>query len=182
MSYVVTFCSRNKDNQDIPNFKQRCKSFLFDGRLKDLHEPFQKFVKDGCPMEFSRLYVGINHVDETKVKKELAKFLIDEAIIPSSWNLNSVHAKMISLASLAKNKLTKQWLFDCDTDYETASNFMNEVIDLIASPVDIGLYETPHGYAVVVERGFDTREILSRYPDIELKRDGMLCYEWGTND
>ena len=40
------------------------------------------------------------------------------------------------------------------------------------------VYKTPNGYAVVVERGFDSRDLLSKYPFVELKRDDMLCVKW----
>ena len=39
-------------------------------------------------------------------------------------------------------------------------------------------YKTPNGYAVILEHGFDTRELLSKWKDVELKRDDMLCIAW----
>ena len=38
--------------------------------------------------------------------------------------------------------------------------------------------KTLNGYALVVHQGFDTRELLAKYPDVELKRDAMLLFDW----
>ena len=74
MTYVINFISRNKDNANIEGFKPRSKSFLTEGFLnKELDEKFKDFIEKGMDGEFSRFYVSINRVDETKVKKELAR-------------------------------------------------------------------------------------------------------------
>ena len=179
MSRVITFISRNKDNIYVPKFKPRTVNFLSDKSGEELMKDFQSFVDKGLPHEFCRFYIGVNEVDEVKVKKELAKFLIDEAVCPTNWKLESINNKMVSLAGKIENKVTKKWLFDCDTDAETVIKFADE----ISNRVDIvGIYPTPHGYAVVTKRGFDTRGILEKYPDIELKKDAPLCYAWKANE
>lgn len=37
-------------------------------------------------------------------------------------------------------------------------------------------YKTPHGYAIVVPHGFDTRKLMEKWKDydITLKKDGLL--------
>jgi len=176
MTYVINFISRNKDNANIEGFKPRSKSFLTEGFLnKELDEKFKDFIEKGMDGEFSRFYVSINRVDETKVKKELAKFLIDEAITPTNWKLEQIENKVVSLASKVENKLEKKWLFDCDTDLNTTLAFIKE----IPAEIKYAIHRTPHGFAVITSRGFDTREILKKYPDIDLKKDAPLCYKWG---
>lgn len=176
MTYVISFISRNKDNVKIEGFKPRSKNFLTeDFPSEELNEKFEDFIKKGVDGEFSRFYVSINRVDEIKVKKELAKFLIDEAITPTNWKLEQIENKVVSLASKVENKLEKKWLFDCDTDLNTTLAFIKE----IPAEVEYTMHRTPHGFAVITSRGFDTREILKKYPDIDLKRDAPLCYKWG---
>ena len=175
MTWVISFISRNKDNAHIEGYRHRSKSFLADDFPSDrLVKKFNDFVEAGLCGEFCRFYVSINEVDETKVKKELAKFLIDEAVTPTSWKLRRIEDKTVSLALKKKNKLEKRWLFDCDVDESTALAFTKE----IPSDVRYTIHKTPNGFAVVTERVFDTREILKRYPGIELKRDALLCYMW----
>ena len=45
--------------------------------------------------------------------------------------------------------------------------------------MEIKTYKTPNGYAVVVDQRFDTRELLEKWSNVELKRDDLLCYAWG---
>ena len=39
--------------------------------------------------------------------------------------------------------------------------------------------KTPNGHAVIVSRGFDTRELMQKWGStVELKKDEMLCVDW----
>lgn len=180
--YVVNFMSRNKDNKNVPNFKPRVQSFLYESDDDvALIKKFEKFVADGVPNEFCRLYVGINAVDEQKVKKELAKFLVDEAFSPSNWNLTNLNNKVVSLASLSCNKRGKKWLFDCDIeDVDDFEAFCEDAKKCGGEVEDWGF--TPNGYFVVTSRGFDTRKLLKKYPMVELKKDAMKCLHWETKE
>ena len=47
----------------------------------------------------------------------------------------------------------------------------------------IETHKTPHGYAVIVKHGFDTRKLLEKWgKDVELKRDDMLLVCWDTKE
>lgn len=176
MTYVIGFISRNKDNTHIEGFRPRSKHFLAnDFSSEDVFKKFKEFINQGFDGEFCRFYVSINRVDEVKVKKELAKFLIDEAVMPSGWEVRKIEDKTCSIASKIENKIEKKWLFDCDCDKKTMLDFTKE----IPKDVKYTIYPTPHGFAVITTHGFDTRKILKKYPDIELKKDACLCYKWG---
>lgn len=43
------------------------------------------------------------------------------------------------------------------------------------------LLQTPNGYGVVVDQRFDTRELLAKWTNVELKRDDLVCVEWAKN-
>ena len=67
--------------------------------------------------------------------------------------------------------MKSKWLFDFDIDSPlTVLQFYNDL------PVNGTIYKTPNGYAVVVEHGFDTRELMKKWEnyDITLKRDELL--------
>lgn len=178
MSYVVTFVSRNKDNVGVKDFRPRVKNMLVDPRTNEIDSLFTDFVNKGVKGEFCRCYLAINETDEEKVKVALAKFLIDEAVSPSDWNLTKIQSKVAALSSLSQNKKTKHWLFDCDCNHTTTVAFMDDILKTDPEVEILQVSPTPHGYALVVSRGFDTREILKKYPDIELKKDSPVCLQW----
>ena len=48
---------------------------------------------------------------------------------------------------------------------------------------EIEAHKTPHGYAIIVSHGFDTRELMEGWKDydITLKKDGLLFLDMTTN-
>lgn len=178
MSYVVTFVSRNKDNVGVKDFHPRVKNILVDTQTDKVDNLFADFVNKGVKDEFCRSYLAINETDEEKVKVALAKFLIDEAVKPSDWSLTKIQSKVASLSALPQNKKTKYWLFDCDCDHATTVAFIDDILKAEPEIEILQVSPTPHGYALIVSRGFDTREILKKYPNIELKKDSPVCTHW----
>lgn len=169
---VVLFVSRNKDNKDLPNYTQRKESFVTKDSLEKLEEDFNNFVNKGLHGELSRMYVSVNARDEEKVKRELMHELFDNNV-----ELTKLQSKLASLAARAKCAAEKKQMFDFDSeDKDLLNNFVSELEYL--TELEPEVHKTPNGYAVVVSRGFDTRDLLSRYPFVELKRDDMLCYKW----
>lgn len=169
---VVLFVSRNKDNKDLPDYTQRKKSFVTKDSLEKLETDFNDFVNKGLTGELSRMYVSVNARDEEKVKRELMHELFDDNV-----ELTKLQSKLASLAAKSKCAAQKKWMFDFDSEDKTLlSNFVSELEVLTESEPTV--HKTPNGYAVVVERGFDARNLLTEYSFVELKRDDMLCYKW----
>lgn len=180
---VVLFNSRNKDNKDIENFRQRSKSFLTLYNKDKIFKEFQNFVKEGQAGETSRLYVSVNQVDYKSVMKEFTKFLIDKNF---DYEPHKVMTKLASLGSLKENKLTKHWLFDFDSaDADLYNEFFREVREIAQKGDSLCWFKekiTPNGWHLVVSHGFDTRELMKKWGDIvELKRDAMLLNTWSLN-
>jgi len=169
--YVYLMRSRNKDNKDIEHFKERTKVILeYEENEDKINLAFEKFVKEGVKGEKSRLYKSVNSRNENIIKRELfIRFLRDS---PSVTKINRV------LASVAQSYVTrdeKKWLFDFDeTDITVLNNFLSDIP--CENPCENTVYQTPNGYAIVVEHGFDTRELMKKYSeyDITLKKDDML--------
>ena len=85
--------------------------------------------------------------------------------------MTKLNATLTSVAMQANNRAESKWLFDFDVDdLGILLQFDNDL------PVDRKIYKTPNGYAVVVEHGFDTRELMKKWEnyDITLKRDDLL--------
>lgn len=165
--YVYMFRSRNKDNAHLSNFHERCKTILaYAEDEPKVRKDFERFAAEGIPGEKTRLYRSVNRRDENKIREELAIRLIKDK--PS---MNKLNAILASVAQQTNNKAESKWLFDFDVDSPLAVlEFYNDL------PVDGRIYKTPNGYAVVVEHGFDIREIMEKWKDydITLKRDELL--------
>lgn len=179
--YVYLIRSRNKDNKDIPNFKERAKTILEYKENEDkVIEVFNDFAAKGVPGEQTRLYRSVNSRDEEKIREEFTIRLLRDK--PSMTQLN----RTLALVSLqAHNRDESKWLFDFDVDKERlAYNFCCDIYEFstIASS-EIKCYKTPHGYAIIVPHGFDTRELMENWKDydITLKRDDMLFLDMTTN-
>ena len=70
--YVYLMSSRNKENKDIPNFKERAKTILEYKENEDkVIEVFKDFAIKGLPGEQTRLYKSVNSRNEEKLEKSL---------------------------------------------------------------------------------------------------------------
>lgn len=181
--YVVLLISRNKDNRNVENFTERKQSFVYhsvhpmtDERLK---EKFKDFLSGGVPGETCRLYVSVNKRDEEKAKKAL----MVELITKDDVKLSRIAAITASICAKKKNAAENKWMFDFDINDESKlKEFVRDIKDLnVVSHIET--HRTAHGYAVIVEHGFDTRKLLDKWgKDVELKRDDMLLVCWDTKE
>lgn len=175
---VVLMVSRNKDNKEIPNFKERRQAMFVVNNFEKINAKFEMFAGAGLPGEMSRLYVSLNARDPQKVKKALLHELIDK----EDFNFSSIEGVLAGIAARKENAAEKKWFFDFDsTDEELLHSFLNAIEDIDAT-LEPGTVRTPHGYAVVVNHGFDIRplnELMLDYNDvITLKRDDLICVNW----
>lgn len=190
---VVLFVSRNKDNKHLETFKERKVSFVTTKDFEEIKSQFQVFVNEGQVGEFSRMYVSVNLRSNSKTFKALQHMMLDQ-----EFDLSTLPQKVASLAAKAENAYgdKQHWLFDFDPiegqDIEVLLTKFVEDLHLAHEttqtkkgqkrpPISVTLHKTPNGYAVVVNQRFDTRKLLQNYPNVELKRDAMLCYAWGYN-
>ena len=61
--YIYMICSRNEDNKDIPDFKERSKTILEYKENEDrVIEAFKSFAAKGVPGEQTRLYRSVNSI------------------------------------------------------------------------------------------------------------------------
>ena len=90
-----------------------------------------------------------------------------------------------------------KWLFDFDpVEGENLDELVNAFVDDInhyhnntrtknnekRPTINIDGYKTPNGYAIIVDQRFDTRELLQKWTNVELKRDDLLCAKWAHNE
>lgn len=174
--HVVLFVSRHKDNIVVRDYKERRMAFVTQEEpdSDQLMKKFHEFVNEGVPGELSRMYYSVNTRDESKVYNHLMHFLLDNP----TFDLSALPAKIAGLAAEKECALTKKWMFDFDLDNESAMrDFCSEMLK-IDSTLKPRSYKTPHGYALIVDHGFDCRELLEKYTYVTLKRDDLLCVSW----
>lgn len=177
--YVYLIRSRNKDNKNIPNFKQRVKTILEYKENEDkVIEAFKNFAAKGAPGEQTRLYRSVNSRNEEKIREEFTIRLLRDK--PSMTQLNRTLA---SVALQVQNRDESKWLFDFDVDNkEKVEDFIDDIY--FYSELDNHeLHKTPHGYAIIVPHRFDTRELMEKWKDydITLKKDDLLFLDMITN-
>lgn len=175
---VALFNSRNKDNRNIIDFKSRKQVILVDSTMSEdsLIKAFYDFVGQGVDGEVSRFYLSVNQRNYNKVKKALLIKLIQDDNI----KLTDLNSLVCSVAMKPENASEKKWLFDLD-DAEKVDEFLADLLNA-ANDNLYELYKTPNGCHVIVEHGFDCRQLLEKYKDcVELKRDGMRYITSLTN-
>ena len=69
-------------------------------------------------------------------------------------------------------------MFDFDS-FDGIEEFTKDIYEM--SGLLPNLHLTKNGYAVLVDRGFDTRELLKKWPDVGLKKDDLLLVHWAVN-
>ena len=179
--YVYLMRSRNKDNKDILNFKERAKTILEYKENEDkVIEAFKSFAAKGVPGEQTRLYRSVNSRNEEKIREEFIIRLLRDK--PSMTQLNRTLA---SVAQQVQNRDDSKWLFDFDVDDDKlALGFINYITNYGFVFNQIEMYKTPHGYAIIVPHGFDIRELMEKWKDydITLKKDELLFLDMITNE
>lgn len=188
--HVILFKSRNKDNKHIKGFKERSNSFISSKSYTELLPDFKAFVEKGVKGELCRMYISVNPRSNSKTFKALQHKMID-----SEFDLSTLPQKVASIAALkgnADDSKNLKWLFDFDpipdTDIkESVKKFVEDIKTYYENtqrkddtPIDIEIRKTLNGYAVIVDKRFDTRGLLNKWKNVELKRDAMLCCNWDS--
>lgn len=191
---IALFVSRNKDNKEIPDFKERRETFIIDthGPRHDLdieinrmHKKFGEFVSKGVSGETCRLYLSVNDRDREKIKKN---FVI-ELLKNDDYNLSNIKDILVSVAMKKENAVTKYWLIDYDREdtEEEVREFIEDMKKLTnykENPFDIlNINPTVHGWHIIVSHGFDTRELLKKYGDfVSIQKDAMWLVSRGARN
>ena len=141
------------------------------------------------------MYVSVNSRSNTKTFKALQHKLLD-----NEFNLSSLPQRVAALASLKENAYDSKhlkWLFDFDpVEGKNTEEFLQEFLaDVqyyhettqtkqgeVRPTMTVKTYKTPNGYGVVVDQRFDTRELLAKWTNVELKRDDLVCVKWAKNN
>lgn len=174
--YVYVIRSRNKDNKNLPGFHERAKTMVvYEQDEPKVYEEFKAFAAKGVPGEKTRLYRTVNARDEEKCRKELIIKLLCGA------SLTKMRSTLASACQQDKCRAESRWLFDFDSKDR---NVLNDFVADVKVFTDVEVHETPNGYAIVTEHGFDTRELLNKYKDVEitLKKDELLFLDMIRKD
>lgn len=189
---LVLFISRGKDNENVAGFKQRTYQFLTKEPANSgiLKRKFKKFVEKGEFLERSRFYYSVNKRDRNKTKRALLHYLIDH----DDLDLGRLDNLAAGISAKPENKAENKWMLDLDIDFNAdyddyikEQRKLNKLLKCVIQ--DSGdenivdrIIDTPNGYHIIVKHGFDTRNILDKYPNLELKRDDFYLVDTGINE
>ena len=102
--------------------------------------------------------------------------------------MTTLNRTLASVAQQVENRDESKWLFDFDVDDELLMNdFVHDIFftTYINYPLEkIKCYKTPHGYAIIVPYGFDTRELMEKWKDydISIHKDRLLFLDMITKE
>lgn len=172
--YVVLFISRNKDNKDVKDFKERKKGFISSKSIEELKQDFLTFCNKGVDSELCRFYMSVNARDRIKINKELTHYLIDNLEIYTE----DIPQMITRIAARKENALEKKWLFDFDSkDDSRCLDFCNKIKE-IDSNIITTVTKTLNGFHIVTNHGFDTRELLKEFPEVTLHKDDLILVQY----
>lgn len=180
--YGVYFTSRNKDNQEVQDFNERRKVFLTTRSVDELMPEFKHFVSQGQPGEFSRFYISVNSRKNKNSLRDLQQYILDALLDGETLSIAAIQTKAAQVAMNPKNRETRKVLLDFDEDESKLNEFIQDAIDASTKhgqpPVDIEVYKTPNGHAVIASHGFDSSEFSQKWGKDTVKKDAMLCTYW----
>lgn len=192
---VVLFVSRNKDNAHLHQFQERRNAFTTTKSPENLQNEFNTFVEKGLPGEMCRMYISVNERSNEKTFKALQHKMLDH-----TFNLATMPQQVAAIAAKQENAYDNnhlKWLFDFDPrdGYDLNNDlslFLKDVEDAHQTTqtrrgqprptMTIVAHKTPNGYAVIVDQRFDTRKLLEKWTNAELKRDDLYCHTWKTKE
>lgn len=167
--HVAMFVSRNKDNGLVEGFKQRTRSFLTQKEPHELMDDFKDFSDYGVKGEMSRFYMSVNDRDVKRIHLDLQHYLIDH----QDANLANTERLIASLSMKSGTSNSKKFMFDFDNPSQReVFLFVQDIKEIVKDEI-VHYHKTPNGFVVIVDHGFDTRELLDKWYGVELKRDGM---------
>jgi len=167
--YVYIMLSRKKDNQNVTGFHERAKTMvMYQDDEEDVYREFRDFANKGKLGEVTRLYRTVNARDEEQCRNQLIMRLLNHAPLPD------MRATLASVCQQVECKAENKWLVDFDSKNESV---LEDVIDYISKFTPCKKHPTPNGYAIITDRGFDTREFFEMFASIsyiEIKKDALL--------
>ena len=167
--HAIMFVTRNKDNRDLPNFKERREVFLTtqpeDSPI--IKQKFLEFAKRGQKNELSRLYISLNARDQQQTRISFMHYYFDHS---DQINMAGLPAIATKIAMNRKNAVEKKRMFDVDTkDKNILDAFIADLTSRSKTANKPKIYPTINGFAVVIERGIDLRNLVDTMPDAKLR-------------
>lgn len=180
--YGVYFASRNKDNQNVPEFQERRKVFLTTRSVDELMSEFKHFVSQGQPCEFSRFYISVNSRKNKNSLRDLQQYILDALLDGETLSIAAMQTKAAQVAMNPKNRETRKVLLDFDEDESKLDEFIQDAIGASTKyggePIEVEVHKTPNGHAVIASHGFDSKEFCQKWGKDTVKKDALLCTYW----
>ena len=109
-------------------------------------------------------------------------------MLDQEFHIGLIEPKLASIAAKHENILDskkRRILFDFDKteDHDLILHLdqFEKDIKEIDKDIELLFIRTPNGFSVIPNKRFDTREILKKYPNVEVKRDDSYCFMYKYN-
>lgn len=143
---------------------------------------FKHFVNMGQPGEFSRFYISVNSRKNKNSLRDLQQYILDALLDNETLSIAAIQTKAAQVAMKPKNRETRKVLLDFDEDESKLDEFIQDAIDASTKygqePIEVEVYKTPNGHAVIASHRFDSREFSQKWGKDTVKTDALLCTYW----
>ena len=149
------------------------------GRGPAIHRPDIKTQGGRLKPKLDRL---VKAMDQQRIKVQVTPDGLEPEyalVFEAAGSLDSFYGAVKKLEGL-------EWMFDFDSpDFGQVIQFeddIKKIADDPDNPIAVEIHHTPHGFAVITSRGFDTRPLYKIWDPslVGLKRDDLLCCNWIT--
>lgn len=162
--HTVMFVSRNKDNKNVAEFKQRSENFLTEKTPQELMQKFHEFGERGVQGEVSRFYMSVNPRCPRKLQLALQHHLLDNEV-----SFHRIEKILCSLASKKEQSAGRDFLFDLDVSDAEKDSFIAE-LENHPQITKVEVFKTYNNWGCVTNP-FHAEPLLEKFPEVELKRD-----------
>ena len=136
----------------------------------------------GQPGEFSRFYISVNSRKNKNSLRDLQQYILDALLGDEILSIAAIQTKAAQVAMKPKNRETRKVLLDFDEDESKLDEFIQDAIDASTKhgqePIEVEVYKTPNGHAVIASHGFDSHEFSQKWGKDTVKKDALLCTYW----
>lgn len=152
------------------------RAFLSDKSDKDLLERFRTFVSGVPERSICRLLISVNRRDNDKIMEELQIQLIKQKNVVAT-DVNRLITGIAGQPGMAESR-DKQRLVNINTNTYSSQEITEMKRHIFYKGInysDMKAYDAPESHQLVLPRGFDNREFIEQWPDVQILADGMYC-------
>lgn len=177
----------NFNDNIIKKFKEHNYELTID------HNKYEVIIKDTkldnnfITLKFAPIVELYTFIEYPRSSKKTFKAL-QHLMLDQEFHIGLIEPKLASIAAKHENILDskkRRVLFDFDKseDHDLILHLdqFEKDIKNIDNDIELLFIRTPNGFSVIPNKRFDTRELLKKYPNVEVKRDDSYCFNYKYN-